>query len=78
MTYAFGCFRLDAAARTLTRSGAPVTVAPKTFDLLILMVASAGCPLSKRELMDSPWNGAYIEEAPAWPFIALENQPQPL
>ncbi len=61
--YTFGSYRLDAAARVLTRSGARVTVAPKTFDLLILLAESGGRLLSKRELMDALWNGTFVEEA---------------
>lgn len=36
--YEFGSFRLDAAKRLLSRAGEPVTLAPKTFDLLLLLV----------------------------------------
>lgn len=39
--YAFRSYRLDATSRVLTRSGVIVTLAPKTFDLLILMADQA-------------------------------------
>src|SRR6476661_5802654 len=61
--YTFGSYRLDAASRVLTRSGAIVTLAPKTFDLLIFMAGSGGRLLSKRELMETLWNGTFVEEA---------------
>jgi DNA-binding winged helix-turn-helix (wHTH) protein/Tol biopolymer transport system component len=61
--YAFGSWRLDAPARTLSRSGVPVTLPPKTFDLLVLMAGSGGRLLSKRELMEALWSGAFVEEA---------------
>ena len=61
--YAFGSYRLDAASRVLTRSGTVVTLAPKTFDLLVLMAESGGRLLSKRELMEALWNGTFVEEA---------------
>ena len=61
--YTFGSYRLDAASRVLTRSGAVVTLAPKTFDLLVLMAESGGRLLSKRELMEALWNGTFVEEA---------------
>ena len=61
--YTFGSYRLDAASRVLTRSGATVTLAPKTFDLLIFMAGSGGRLLSKRELMETLWNGTFVEEA---------------
>jgi DNA-binding response OmpR family regulator len=40
--YTFGFYRLDATSRILTRSGAVVTLAPKTFGLLVLMAESGG------------------------------------
>ncbi len=61
--YTFGSYRLDAASRVLTRSGTVVTLAPKTFDLLILMAGSGGRLLSKPELMEALWNGSFVEEA---------------
>lgn len=61
--YAFGSYRLDAAARVLTCSGTVVTLAPKTFDLLVLMAESGGRLLSKSELMEALWKDAFVEEA---------------
>src|SRR4051812_37780832 len=60
--YEFGSFRLDTAARTLTHDGEPVPLAPKTFDLLALMVESEGRLLSKSELMRALWDDAFVEE----------------
>ena len=60
--YEFGSFWLDAAARTLTHDGEPVPLAPKTFDLLALMVESEGQLLSKSELMHALWDEAFVEE----------------
>jgi Tol biopolymer transport system component/DNA-binding winged helix-turn-helix (wHTH) protein len=39
-----------------------VTLAPKTFDLLVFMAESGGRLLSKRELMEALWAGAFVEE----------------
>jgi len=61
--YAFGSYRLDTASRVLTRSGATVTLAPKTFDLLVFLAESGGRLISKRELMDTLWNGTFVEES---------------
>jgi Tol biopolymer transport system component/DNA-binding winged helix-turn-helix (wHTH) protein len=60
--YTFGCYQLDATSRVLTRSGAVVTLAPKTFDLLVLMAESGGRLLSKRELMEALWPNTFVEE----------------
>jgi Tol biopolymer transport system component/DNA-binding winged helix-turn-helix (wHTH) protein len=61
--YEFGSFRLDAAKRLLSRVGEPVTLAPKTFDLLLLLVESEGRVLTKRELMNALWAETFVEEA---------------
>ncbi len=61
--YTFGSYRLDAGSRVLTRSGAMVSLAPKTFDLLVFMAESGGRLLSKSELMEALWNGTFVEEA---------------
>jgi DNA-binding winged helix-turn-helix (wHTH) protein len=60
--YEFGSFRLDSAARELMHRGEPVPLAPKTFDLLALMVESEGRMLSKSELMRALWDDAFVEE----------------
>ena len=61
--YLFGSFRLDAASRVLTRAGSVVTMAPKTFDLLTLLVENQGRLLDKPELMTALWPGTNVEEA---------------
>jgi DNA-binding winged helix-turn-helix (wHTH) protein len=61
--YNFGSYSLDMSSRLLTRSGEAVTLAPKTFDLLAVLVKSNGRLLSKSELMDSLWPGTFVEEA---------------
>jgi TolB-like protein/DNA-binding winged helix-turn-helix (wHTH) protein/Tfp pilus assembly protein PilF len=59
----FGSFRLDTAARSLTHYGNPVTLAPKTFDLLVLLVESGGRLLEERELMVALWPDTLVNEA---------------
>jgi Tol biopolymer transport system component/DNA-binding winged helix-turn-helix (wHTH) protein len=61
--YEFGSFRLDAAKRLLSRAGEPVTLAPKTFAVLLLLVKSEGRVLTKRELMNALWPETFVEEA---------------
>jgi TolB-like protein/DNA-binding winged helix-turn-helix (wHTH) protein/Flp pilus assembly protein TadD len=61
--YEFGSFRLDAAKRLLTRAGVSVTLAPKTFDLLLLLAESQGRALTKVELMQALWPDTFVEEA---------------
>src|SRR5437867_8166057 len=61
--YDFGAYRLDPAKRLLTRDGESVTLAPKTYELLLLLVQSEGRALSKRELMTALWSDTFVEEA---------------
>jgi Tol biopolymer transport system component/DNA-binding winged helix-turn-helix (wHTH) protein len=61
--YAFGEFELDLAARTLTRSGIPVSLAPKTFDLLAMLVRRPGTLFSKGEIIEELWSDTFVEEA---------------
>src|SRR5215469_1153263 len=61
--YAFGDFELDLAARSLTKSGTPVPLAPKTFDLLAILVRRPGNLVSKREIIEELWHDTFVEEA---------------
>ncbi|HKA22601.1 MAG TPA: winged helix-turn-helix domain-containing protein [Blastocatellia bacterium] len=60
--YEFGPFHLDAGERLLLRSGRPVTLPPKAFDTLVLLVESQGRLLEKDELMKSVWPDSFVEE----------------
>jgi DNA-binding winged helix-turn-helix (wHTH) protein/tetratricopeptide (TPR) repeat protein len=60
--YEFGPFRLDPAERLLLREDAPVTLTPKVFDILLLLVRSGGRALSKEEFMREVWPDSFVEE----------------
>jgi Tol biopolymer transport system component/DNA-binding winged helix-turn-helix (wHTH) protein len=62
-SYDFGTFRLDLERRVLTRGLDVVPVAPKTFELLVLLVRSPGRAFSKEELMNALWPDTFVEEA---------------
>ena len=61
--YEFGAYRLDAAQRLLTRGGESVVLAPKTFDLLLILVESQGQLLTKKDLMNALWPDTFVDEA---------------
>ncbi len=61
--YEFGEFRLDAQKRTLQRKGELVPLAPKTFDLLLVLVRHSGQALEKDKLMEMLWPDSIVEEA---------------
>jgi DNA-binding winged helix-turn-helix (wHTH) protein/tetratricopeptide (TPR) repeat protein len=60
--YEFGSFRLEPAERRLTRDGAAVALAPKAFDLLVILVEHADRLLKKEELMERLWPAVFVEE----------------
>ncbi|WP_353069710.1 tetratricopeptide repeat protein [Tunturibacter empetritectus] len=60
--YEFGSFSLDPVQRLLLRQGRPVSVTPKAFDLLVLMVENNGQLLVKEKLMDALWPRVSVEE----------------
>ena len=61
--YQFGPYRLDAGERALTLGHERVPLAPKTFDLLLMMVRSPGHAFAKRELMTALWPDTFVEDA---------------
>ena len=61
--HGFGPFRLDPDSRVLARDGIAVALAPRTFDLLLVLVASKGRLLSKNELLRAVWGDVNVEEA---------------
>jgi len=60
--YEFGIFRLDPAQRLLLRSGIPVSVTPKAFELLVVLVEQSGKLLDRDTLLGTVWPGVSVEE----------------
>lgn len=60
--YEFGPFRLDTVERLLLRDGEEVSLTPKVFDLLLVLVENSGHIFEKDELMKAIWPGAVVEE----------------
>lgn len=60
--YEFGNFSLDPGQRLLLRNGKPVSVTPKAFDLLVVMLENNGQLLVKDRLMAALWPGVSVEE----------------
>jgi eukaryotic-like serine/threonine-protein kinase len=69
--YTFGPFRLDADQHLLVHNGQPVTLAPKCFDLLCLLVSSNGRLFEKERLMRALWPETFVDEANLSNLIAL-------
>ena len=63
MRVAFGTFILDAETRELLESGRRLHVSPKAFDLLKLLIERSPSVVSKTELQDWIWAGAFVGDA---------------
>jgi DNA-binding winged helix-turn-helix (wHTH) protein/tetratricopeptide (TPR) repeat protein/TolB-like protein len=61
--FRFGEFELDPAERRLSAAGKSVSLTPKVFDTLVLLVERAGRLVSKDELMRVLWPRGYVEES---------------
>src|SRR5213594_3288499 len=61
--YRFGPFSLDAAERRLLRDGDPVSLAPKVFDTLLVLIEDSGRLVPKNALMTRLWPDTFVEEA---------------
>src|SRR5580658_7108297 len=62
VVYGFGPFRLDTAKRALLRSGEPVALSSRAFDILLTLVESRGDVVEKDALMALVWPDAIVEE----------------
>ncbi|WP_299898835.1 alpha/beta fold hydrolase [uncultured Ruegeria sp.] len=61
--YKFGSFVLDPEQHSLMHSGAPVSIEPKVFDLLLLLVKNAGELISRDTLIERIWQGRIVSES---------------
>ena len=61
--YEFGPYRLDPAKRVLLRGEESVSLTPKAFDTLLLLVQNRDRVMPKEELMNRIWPESFVEEA---------------
>ena len=61
--YEFGPFRLDLRERLLLREGQPLTLTPKAFDVLAMLVRRSGSLVEKDELFSEVWPNTIVEES---------------
>ena len=54
--YDFDIFRVDVQNRSLSRKGGSVSIPPRTFDLLLVLVEHRNRAVSKNELMEKLWS----------------------
>jgi TolB-like protein/DNA-binding winged helix-turn-helix (wHTH) protein/lipoprotein NlpI len=60
--YRFDDIEVDVQGFRLLKAGKPVAVEPKALNLLIFLVESRGRLVSRRELIDAVWNGAFVTD----------------
>jgi DNA-binding winged helix-turn-helix (wHTH) protein len=63
MIFRFENCTLDPARRSLTCAGEPVQLNPRTFDLLVYLVANADRVVTKDELLSALWPDSFVEES---------------
>ncbi len=61
--YEFGEFRLDTAEHLLSRDGTPISLTPKAFELLLVLVKRSGHLIGKEELLQQVWPDSFVEES---------------
>jgi DNA-binding winged helix-turn-helix (wHTH) protein/tetratricopeptide (TPR) repeat protein len=59
----FEGFELDPLARQLARDGEPISLSPKTFDLLLYLVEHPHQVVAKDELLSAIWPDTVVEES---------------
>lgn len=60
--YLFDEFRVDATERILFKEDREVSLTPKVFDTLLVLLESSSHVLTKKELMQKVWPDSFVEE----------------
>ena len=60
--YEFGEFALDVGERRLTKRGQAIGLAPKAYDVLVVLVRNGGRLVRKSELLRAVWPESFVEE----------------
>jgi DNA-binding winged helix-turn-helix (wHTH) protein len=61
--YHFGAFCLNETQQQLLYKGQPVHLAPKAFELLLVLVQNKGCLVTKERLLEEIWPDVFVQEA---------------
>jgi pimeloyl-ACP methyl ester carboxylesterase/DNA-binding winged helix-turn-helix (wHTH) protein len=60
--YQFDGFRVDATERLLFKDNREVSLTPKVFDTLLVLLENSSHVLTKKELMEQVWPDSFVEE----------------
>jgi eukaryotic-like serine/threonine-protein kinase len=69
--FAFGEFRLNPAKHTLNRNDKNLSLPPKAFELLVLLVQRNGELLTKADLLNALWPETFVEENNLTQYISM-------
>ena len=69
--YEFGPFRVDPGKNLLFRDGQPISLPPKVFETLLVLLQRSEQVVSKGELMKTLWPDSFVEEANLTQNISL-------
>jgi len=61
--YYFGSFCLNEAEQQLLRNGNPIRLAPKAFEVLLVLIQNKGCLVTKEKLLEEIWPDVFVDEA---------------
>jgi len=71
LSYEFDSFRLIPAERQLLRDGQTVSLPPKAFDTLVVLVQNSGRVLKKDVLLKQVWPDSFVEESNLNHYISV-------
>jgi Tol biopolymer transport system component/DNA-binding winged helix-turn-helix (wHTH) protein len=74
MSLLFGEFELDGERRQLLRSGRPVSLEPKAYELLTLLTERRPRALSRAQIRDVLWPGVFISESTLNQVVTVVRQ----
>jgi eukaryotic-like serine/threonine-protein kinase len=61
--YEFDTFRIDPEERVLSQAGTPISLTPKAFEILVVLVQHSERVVLKDDLMKQLWPDSFVEEA---------------
>jgi DNA-binding winged helix-turn-helix (wHTH) protein/tetratricopeptide (TPR) repeat protein len=70
-SYEFGAFRLAPSERQLLRDDRRITLPPKAFQALVILVEKHGHAVTKEELIQKLWPDSFVEESNLNHYISL-------
>lgn len=61
--YEFDGFRVDPVRRRLLKDGEPVSITPKAFSILLILIESRGEVVEKEDIIQKVWPDTFVTEA---------------